>query len=61
MSKKRFWVIGGEHADMQFTRFKDRPQCFGPFPSRSDAHDEWRRLTAATTHQATTRFRIAAE
>jgi hypothetical protein len=60
MKTKRFWVIGGEFRDMQFSALH-HPQIHGPYTERRDAFDEWRRLTAASTARATVRFHITAE
>jgi hypothetical protein len=59
-NSNRFWVIGVQFRDMTFTAIRE-PALSGPFPTHRDAMDEWRRLSAATSASALTRFMITAE
>lgn len=60
VNQNRFWVIGGRFRDMTFSDVNE-PALFGPFDSHRDAFDVWRRMTAASTANALTRYMIAAE
>jgi len=56
---KQFWVIGGEYRDTEFQHLIDgTSQVHGPYASYDDAKSSWRERSAATRHQATTRFTI---
>ncbi len=58
----RFWVVGGEYTD---THFEDLVQgtekMFGPFPSRDDALQVWRKAAEETRSLCLTRFVVVAE
>jgi hypothetical protein len=62
MTKERFWVIGGEYSCLAFTKLKNgAPQVLGPYESRDEAKEVWRRVSDETRSLATTRFAIASE
>ena len=62
MTKKRFWVIGGEYSCMAFKQLRDgQQQLSGPYDSREEATAVWRRLSAENSSRATARFSIASE
>lgn len=59
MSERKFYVIGGEYADTNFTRIADdmEEERHGPFSER-EARDFWRSITAKTVDNAMVRYRI---
>lgn len=62
MTKERFWVVGGEYSSLAFTKLKNgAPQALGPFETRDEAAEVWRKVSAETRSQATTRYAIASE
>jgi hypothetical protein len=62
MTQERFWVVGGEYSCLSFTQLKNgAPQVMGPYETRDEAREVWRRVSSETRSQATTRFAIAAE
>ncbi|MFN3521658.1 MAG: DUF4170 domain-containing protein [Phenylobacterium sp.] len=62
MTKQRYWVVGGEYANMEFTTLKNgAPQVIGPFESRDEATAAWKRISHETKSCATARFAIASE
>ena len=57
-----FWVVGGEYADMSFSRLVEGTQCLiGPFQGSDEAYRAWRALAFATSAQATVRLSIVEE
>jgi hypothetical protein len=61
---KRYWVIGGEYEDPQFTALVPGTETMaGPFESERKARTEWTRLTCCPDRSAcaTVRYAIAAE
>ena len=59
---KRFWVVGGEYADMSFSKLVEGThRVSGPFPCPRDAVDAWRSLAFASTAAANVRFSIVEE
>jgi len=59
---ERYWVVGGEYSCMAFKALKDgAPQVMGPFESREDATEVWKKVSAETKSSATARYAIAAE
>jgi hypothetical protein len=61
MTKERFWVVGGEYSCLSFNAFKDRPQVLGPFDTRDEAREVWKRISNETRSAANVRFGIASE
>ena len=63
MVQHRYWVIGGDYTCMGFKAFRgeDAPQIEGPFESKADAKDAWKRLSGEHSSRATVRFSIASE
>jgi NADPH-dependent glutamate synthase beta subunit-like oxidoreductase len=62
MTKERFWVIGGEYSGMDFAALKDGAQkVLGPFETRDEASQVWKRVSQETRALATARFAIASE
>jgi hypothetical protein len=62
MATQRFWVIGGEYTCMGFKTLRDGAETVaGPFASRYEAEQTWKRLSSEHSSRATTRFSIAAE
>jgi hypothetical protein len=62
MTARRFWVIGGEYADIAFQTFTSQtPTVAGPFTSEDEAKDVWRNLSAKASNLALTRFSIVHE
>jgi hypothetical protein len=62
MTKERFWVVGGEYSCLAFKSFKDgAPQVLGPFDTRDEAREVWKRVSDETRSSANVRFGIASE
>jgi hypothetical protein len=62
MTKRRFWVIGGEFADTSFmTLTCQRASVAGPFASEDEAKAVWRDLSTDRTSSALTRYSILHE
>jgi hypothetical protein len=62
MTKERFWVVGGEYESLAFTTFKGgAPRILGPFDTRDEAREVWKRVSDETRSAATVRFGIASE
>ena len=62
MTTERFWVVGGEYSCLSFKSFKDgAPQVLGPFDTRDEAKEVWKRVSNETRSAANVRFGIAAE
>lgn len=62
MTTERYWVVGGEYAGLDFRTLKNGvPQVMGPFESRDEATEVWKRISAETKACATARFAIASE
>ena len=59
----RYWVIGGEYADIRFDRLApDAPEeRHGPFAGYEDAYRVWQARARATIDDALVRFRIVEE
>lgn len=58
----RFWVVGGEYADILFREVKPETRtALGPFGDYVDALDAWTKRTRESTARATVRFTIARE
>ncbi len=62
MTKERFWVVGGEYSCLAFKTLKNgAPEVMGPFETRDEAKDAWRRISDRTRSCATARYAIATE
>lgn len=62
MTSERFWVVGGDYDCMGFACLKEGSgKLIGPFPSREEAQQVWRRVSEETRSIATARYSIAAE
>lgn len=58
----RYWIVGGEYEDTQFTRLKpDTGSLTGPYVSYDDALAQWRQLATASRYDAHARYTIATE
>jgi hypothetical protein len=59
----RFWVVGGEYADMSFERLAKgaREERHAPFMSYDEAYATWQARARATIDDALVRFRIVDE
>jgi hypothetical protein len=58
---ERFWVVGGEFSCMTFREVVGQPKVLGPFDTREEAKEAWKRVSRETSSSATARFGIAAE
>jgi len=59
---KRYWIVGGEYEDTQFTQLKpETGSLAGPYISYDDALAQWRHLAAASRFDAHARYTIATE
>ena len=61
MVQQRYWVIGGDYSCMGFKALKDCASVEGPFESKDEARQAWKRLSGEHSSRATVRFSIAAE
>lgn len=62
MHHDRFWVVGGKYRDMSFADLiPGSESLYGPFRTRRDAEDAWRRVSERHRSQCLARFVIAAE
>jgi hypothetical protein len=62
MTTERFWVVGGEYSCLQFKTLKNgAPQVLGPYGTREEAREAWRRISDETRSCATARYAIATE
>ncbi len=61
MTKERFWVVGGDYTCMGFKELRGDPTVAGPFHDRTEAQQEWRRLSDQNRSKATARYAITAE
>ena len=59
----RYWVIGGEYADLSFERLAPgaREERHGPFATYAEAYAVWQARARATIDDALVRFRIVEE
>ena len=61
-NSKKYWVIGGLYRDTGFDAIVEGTErLFGPFPSRDEAIQAWRRVAEATRSSCLTRFSFAEE
>ena len=62
MFKPRYWVVGGQYEDCDFSRVTPGTETMsGPFTDADHARGEWRRLSFRGGQSATTRYAIAIE
>jgi hypothetical protein len=62
MASKKFWVIGGEYTDSGFDSLvQGTEQMFGPYASRDDALQVWRRVADETRSLCMARFTVVGE
>lgn len=56
----KYYVIGGEYADTDFTTLAEgrSEERYGPFATEKEAHDFWRGITGRTVDNAMVRYRI---
>lgn len=58
----QYWVIGGQFTSLNFHSFlQDTTVLKGPYKTREEAENEWRRLSEYYRHKATYRFIITEE
>ena len=59
----RFWVVGGEYADLSFTALAPgaAEERLGPFATYHEAFEVWQARARATVDDAMVRFRIVEE
>lgn len=59
MQSQRYWVIGGNYRDLDFSTLRDGSETIlGPFDRAEDAKSEWKRVSFEHKSNATTRFLI---
>jgi len=57
-----FWVIGGEFGSMNFHKLVEgSAQVQGPFSTRKEAEDCWKKLSEENRHRGSVRFSIVEE
>lgn len=62
MTEQRYWVIGGNYRDLDFTALRDGTETLiGPFDREEDARSEWKRVSFANKSTATARYAIVSE
>ncbi len=62
MTKERYWVVGGDYSCTAFRALKSgAPEVMGPYETREEARQAWRRISDQTRGCATTRYAIASE
>ena len=63
MIRHRYWVIGGEYDCLAFKALKPgrAPTVAGPFETRAEARDTWKKLSGEHSSRAAVRFSIATE
>jgi len=62
MHGSHFWVVGGEFRSLNFhTLVHGSAQVEGPFASRKEAEDAWRKLSEKNRHRCNVRFSIVEE
>ena len=59
MSTTQFWVVGGEFGSLNFhSLVQGTQQVSGPFPTRLDAEQAWKKLSEDFRHKCNYRFTI---
>jgi hypothetical protein len=62
MNGSRYWVVGGEYTCCEFEiLIQGTEKLIGPFGSREEAEQAWRRLSEEHRPRAQMRFTIAQE
>ncbi len=63
MSEQRFYVVGGEYADLSFTTPASgaKLETFGPFASEREAKVRWRELTGQSIDNAMVRYFLTSD
>jgi hypothetical protein len=62
MTTERFWVVGGEYSCLAFKTLKNgAPHVMGPYETREEAREAWRRISEETRSCANARYAIATE
>jgi hypothetical protein len=62
MGQQRYWVVGGEYSDCQFSQIEPGTERIsGPFNDELKARMEWQRLTFRDHCSATERYSICVE
>ena len=62
MTEQRYWVIGGNYRDLEFSALRDGSETIlGPFEREEDARSEWKRVSFEHKSNATARFLIVAQ
>jgi len=63
MSEQRFYVVGGEYADLSFTQPSPGTQLetYGPFASEREAKIRWRELTGQSIDNAMMRYFLTSD
>jgi hypothetical protein len=62
MNGSRYWVVGGEYTCCAFENLiRGTEKLMGPFDSREEAEQAWRRLSEEHRPRAQMRFTIARE
>jgi hypothetical protein len=62
LNGSRYWVVGGEYTCCEFeSLIRGTERLVGPFASREEAEQAWRRLSEEHRPHAQTRFTIAHE
>ena len=57
-----FWVIGGEFGSMNFhTLVEGSAQVQGPFATRKEAEEAWKKVSEENRHRGNVRFSIVEE
>ncbi len=59
---ERFWVVGGEYSSTTFHSLKNgRPDVYGPYKTREEAREAWKRISDETRSCATAKYAITSE
>jgi hypothetical protein len=59
MSSMQYWVVGGEFGSLNFhSLVEGTQQIRGPFPTRRDAEDTWKKVSEEFRHKCNFRFTI---
>ena len=57
-----FWVIGGEFGSMNFHKLVEgSAQVQGPFKTRKEAEEAWKKASEENRHRGSVRFSIVEE
>jgi hypothetical protein len=59
MNSAQYWVVGGEFRSLNFhSLVEGTQQIKGPFPTRGDAEQAWKRVSEDFRHKCNFRFTI---